>query len=76
VQARRVLLKNSSRARTTFRMRETIMKEAADIVLHRYGLSGDDFLYQPEFTDAKEFWTFLGLAVRRIQILRILGDIA
>ena len=75
-QARRVLLKHASRALTTFRLRETVMKEATDMVLHRHRLTGDDFLYQPVFSSAREYWTYLGLAVRRIEILRILGDIA
>jgi hypothetical protein len=75
-QARRALLKNVERARAVFHLRESIMKEATDMVLHRYRVNGDDFLYQPVFSSALEYWTFLGLAVRRIELLRLLGDMA
>lgn len=75
-QARRALLKHSVRATSVFQLRSSIIKDATDNVLSRYRLSGEDFLYQPVFNDAKEYWMFLGLGVRRIELLRILGDIA
>jgi hypothetical protein len=75
-QARRVLLKSKARAATVFKLRESVCKEAIDQVLRRYRLYGNDLLYHPNFDDMLELWQQIGLAVRRVVLLRILGDIA
>lgn len=73
-QARRTLIKKASRARSVFKLRESIMSEAMIQVLRDYRLSASDFLFAKEFDSPIEFWTRLGLSVRRIELLRIIGD--
>jgi len=74
-QARRALLKHKAHALTVFKLRGLVLKDAMRLVLHRYRLNEHDFLFEPQFTDAVHFWTSLGLAIRRVELLRLLGDL-
>ena len=76
LQSRRSLLKNKSRARTVFSLRASIMKEATEAVLRKYRLGSSDLLFKSPVTEPLTYWVSLGLAVRRLVLLRTLDDIS
>ena len=71
--ARRTLLKHKVQALTVFTLRSLVLKDATSLVLRRYHLNENDFLFERQFTSASQYWVRLGLAVRRMELLRLIG---